>query len=614
MRPPQITDAHLGRKAIAYLRQSSNEQVRVNVGSTAVQRDLPSMLETWGWSSGQIEVIENDLGVSGSIPGHREGFTYLLEQMSAGIVGIVAVTDSSRLARNLQDLAAFDQVARQHDVLLASGGQITDFRDPNGAFVGTILGANAARENQARVEMSKRARRKKAEAGIATTRPPVGYIISGKGVWIKDPDPRVRDIIQLIFDKFLELGSCGAVVRFLRRREVLVPGRTPRHQRTWIAARRDEVLRILKSIVYTGVYEYGRTHRVDTFKPGKRATRRPIPRSQGGWVHVDAHHEPYIQRALWDQIQEQLASTKSMLRVPAGRGEALVQGMLRCTRHKLAFRTWYGYRERRPDAKPKRVASYWCQQSSVTGESTICGRVRARFVDKLVESEILKTLNPPSVGAIEEAANATLREYRLQQRAREDELRRAEQAADEAERALVQTDIRQIHVRKRFSDLLESALRRLGEVRAAQLLRPLHPPLTLDNAELEELRKLLESLPTLWHHPHVSPEQRKAVVRRLIKAVHATPATNTWTIEIEWVGGVRTNLELLTVHGVLAEMTRVHADGLTVSEMVEHLNRKGIVRMIGRAAGTPYTEKRLRKWIQERVRRGRADAMELRNS
>jgi hypothetical protein len=48
-RPPQIAEAHLRRKGVVYIRQSSMEQVRENVGSTALQRDLPQILLAWGW-------------------------------------------------------------------------------------------------------------------------------------------------------------------------------------------------------------------------------------------------------------------------------------------------------------------------------------------------------------------------------------------------------------------------------------------------------------------------------------------------------------------------------------------------------------------------------------
>jgi len=273
--------------------------------------------------------------------------------------------------------------------------------------------------------------------------------------------------------------------------------------------------------------------------------------------------------------------------------------MLRCTRHKHAFGTVYTSRELRPDAPIKRVPSYWCQETSRSGDSTVCGKMRAHRIDKLVETEILQTLVPPSVDALEEARREAMREYHMQQRAREDELRRVKQAVDEAERAFDQADANQVLVRKRLGKRLEDALQQLEDLQLSQQGRPLYPPLTLDESELAELRGLLGELPTLWRHPNVSPEQRKALARRVIKAVHATPAPHTWTLQIEWVGRARTTLELLTIQGVEAELRRIEAKGLSVTEILEHLNQRGIVQMSGRAAGKPYTKKRL----QSRMRR-----------
>src|SRR5207244_222835 len=122
-----ITDVHLRRKAIVYIRQSSEEQVRHNVGSTALQRDLPAVLINWGWAAESIEIIDEDLGVSGSHAGLRQGFNSLVERLDTEPVGIVAVTDISRLSRNLLDLAKFAETARRQRVLLLQGEQITDF-------------------------------------------------------------------------------------------------------------------------------------------------------------------------------------------------------------------------------------------------------------------------------------------------------------------------------------------------------------------------------------------------------------------------------------------------------------------------------------------------------
>src|SRR5262245_24939474 len=103
-RPHQITDVHLRRQAIVYVRQSTGEQVRHSTGSTALQRDLPGVLQAWGWSPEAISMIDEDLGISGSHAGVRQGFNSLIRRVENGEIGLVAVIDISRLASNLPEL------------------------------------------------------------------------------------------------------------------------------------------------------------------------------------------------------------------------------------------------------------------------------------------------------------------------------------------------------------------------------------------------------------------------------------------------------------------------------------------------------------------------------
>ena len=55
LRPHQITEDHLRRQAIVYVRQSSPYQVRENIGSTAVQREVVAKVASWGWPPTRIE-------------------------------------------------------------------------------------------------------------------------------------------------------------------------------------------------------------------------------------------------------------------------------------------------------------------------------------------------------------------------------------------------------------------------------------------------------------------------------------------------------------------------------------------------------------------------------
>jgi hypothetical protein len=57
---PKIRPEHLTRKAIVYLRQSSEKQVRQNKESQRLQLDLAERMRGLGWK--EIEIVGSDLG------------------------------------------------------------------------------------------------------------------------------------------------------------------------------------------------------------------------------------------------------------------------------------------------------------------------------------------------------------------------------------------------------------------------------------------------------------------------------------------------------------------------------------------------------------------------
>jgi hypothetical protein len=82
--------------------------------------------------------------------------------------------------------------------------------------------------------------------GGATTHPPVGYVATQGRQWTKDPDPRVRDAVQFIFDKFLELGTTGALARNLHQLGMKIPTRRWRGIAEWKVPPRTRLFEILK--------------------------------------------------------------------------------------------------------------------------------------------------------------------------------------------------------------------------------------------------------------------------------------------------------------------------------------------------------------------------------
>ena len=95
-----LPDALLSRKAIVYVRQSTQTQVQTNLESQRRQYDLVEVARRHGFAS--VEVID-DLGRSASGSVARPGFDRLVATVCAGEVGAVLCLDASQLARNGRD-------------------------------------------------------------------------------------------------------------------------------------------------------------------------------------------------------------------------------------------------------------------------------------------------------------------------------------------------------------------------------------------------------------------------------------------------------------------------------------------------------------------------------
>src|SRR4051812_36070293 len=90
--------AVLKRKAVVYIRQSTQAQVQTNLESRRRQYELVDVARQRGFRD--VEVIDDDLGRSASGTAARPGFERLVAWLCAGEVGAVLCFDPSRLAGN----------------------------------------------------------------------------------------------------------------------------------------------------------------------------------------------------------------------------------------------------------------------------------------------------------------------------------------------------------------------------------------------------------------------------------------------------------------------------------------------------------------------------------
>jgi hypothetical protein len=89
--------------------------------------------------------------------------------------------------------------------------------------------------------------------------------------------------------------------------------------------------------------------------------------------------------------------------------------------------------------------------------------------------------------------------------------------------------------------------------------------------ELEELCRLASDVPALWHHPVVTHEERKEILRCVIDHIVVTATKEKIDAIIFWKSGAQTPILLWRDTGRYQLIKELHEQKLTVFEIQEHL-------------------------------------------
>src|SRR6266542_3505534 len=127
----KVTDRHLERLAMVYVRQSTRQQVTDHGESTRLQYGLVERAVALGWPASRVVVIDEDLGKSGASAAGRVGFQRLVTEITMGHVGLVLGIEMSRLARSGKDWYQLLELCALAGALLADVDGIYDPVDYN---------------------------------------------------------------------------------------------------------------------------------------------------------------------------------------------------------------------------------------------------------------------------------------------------------------------------------------------------------------------------------------------------------------------------------------------------------------------------------------------------
>jgi DNA invertase Pin-like site-specific DNA recombinase len=535
------------------------EQVRHNSGSTDFQRSQVELARQYGWSDHLIQVVDEDLGRSGSSIVGRSGWKAMLDEIAANQVGAVFAANISRLSRQLLDFETFRVLAAYHQVLLITDGRVIDPSDSNDTVLAQVSATIFQFENRKRGEVMRQARFTKARQGVVVSQLPVGWVLGPDGKY--QYDPVVKDVIDLVIGTFWKTRTLRGTVLALDRDGVKIPSR-PHNRLEWHRPNLSNVSHILKNPAYCGVYTYGRTRCVPELGVTKsgETVRERVP--ERDWIKVYNALPPYMSVEEQEEIKAILKRNDFSKQYRPGHGSALCQGLLYCAR--CGDRLMVAYHR-------KNGHSFWCGASTIQAGKRPCSFFDGKDLDRAVEKSVLSVLGAPPLELLREAHAESRRQLDSQRTWIESQRERLanerEKALDLLNRSRLETPRIYQFAQDRLEEILKASeeferkalsdLARLGNIPA--------------DRELEELCALAADVPKLWTHPLVTCQDRKDIIRALVERIDVIATRERIEGVVHWTSGQTMPVAVWLQAGRHNLIRELHAEGLSVPEIQERM-------------------------------------------
>ncbi len=580
----KIKPAHLQRNAYIYIRQSSLRQVVEHSESTDRQYHLKDKASALGWDWDRIVIVDEDLGLSGSSAKSRDGFQYLMAEVSMAKAGAVFALEVSRLARSSSDWHRLLEICAMTETLIIDEDGIYNPCHFNDRFLLGMKGQMSEAELHILKARLQGGSLNKARRGALQITLPIGLCYSPSGGITLDPDQEIRNALRRVFDIFAQKGSAGKVVRYFSENNLLFPQRIKQginkgniYYKPLVHWR---VLQILHNPRYTGAYIFGRMCISTNPLTGKKTS---INLSQQQWqVFIPDHGEGYITWEEYEANQRRLCANALAFGAdrksgPPREGTALLQGIVICG--KCGKPMTIRYHERKRELVP----DYMCQREGIAKNTAFCQQIPGKIIDRTVEKLLIEKLSPESIEIALDVFEEVKRQRESIKNTHKMRIARIQYEADLAGRQYMNVDPANRLVASTLERSWNEKLLQLQHARDEYDRKYKNGFLELSPDIRDEMIELIKDFSKVWYNQKTPQREKKQIVRLMIKDVTLIK-DEMITLKIRWQGGANTIIEIpkpfpaplerVTDKKTIDRIKQLNKN-YTAKQIVEILNREG---------------------------------------
>jgi len=597
----KINAKHLNRKAYLYVRQSTVRQVFENTESTKRQYGLRQRAVALGWPQERIEVIDTDLGQSGSSAADRQGFQKLVAEVGLGRAGIVMGLEVSRLARNSTDWHRLIEICALSNTLILDEDGIYDPTEFNDRLLLGLKGTMSEAETHLLTARLRGGLLNKARRGELCSNLPVGLVYDDQDQVALDPDKQVQQSVRLLLETFFRTGTAHRTAKHFRDHGLLFPRRVlsgpEKGKVIWGPLGVRNVLLVLHNPRYAGAYAFGRGRWQKQTDGRKKWELLPRDRWQ---VLIPDAHPGYISWQQYEEIDQRLRQNALAYGIdrrhgPLREGPALLQGQVVCGICGNRMSVRYHRRSK------KLVPDYLCNRNYMEHAAPVCQIIPGASIDAAVGKLLVEAMTPMAIElslAVQQEIQAQLDEA---DRLRQQQVERARHEADSARRRYMHVDPENRLVADSLEAEWNEKLRALAEAQDNYERQCTADRKVFSEAQRKQLFSLIQDFPAIWNDPDTPQRERKRMVALLIEDVTLLKREQI-TLQVRFKGGPTTTLRVpLPLNAWQGRKTPDHIVALidelldrhTDPEIAKLLNERGCVT----GAGEKFSRESVR-WIR----------------